>query len=213
MVSNLKHTSSKTVNRCAHSDAQKTRARFKGVRATMRYLAILLVMASFIARAEIHKEAFPTEAEMQFRWWPVMPKVEGWAQDREFSIRYGINAQVPIGKSFSNSETVIYSKAIYKPRVPDIKSLEEFIENDKSSFLEKEPSISISKESEFTNPHGTEYIVYSFTPNESGNWEYVTYSEEGEFYLVFTVSSRSELGLKTNLEFYNSFLKSYAKEL
>jgi len=180
----------------------------------MRYIAIfLLTLVNFTVHAEIHKEAFPTETGMQFRWWPIMPKVEGWVHDRQSSLNYSINAQVPLGKSFSDSETIIYSRAVYKPRVPNLKTLEAFIENDKITFLKKEPSISIKELKSFKNQQGINFRSFSFLPTKTGNWERVAYSEEGDFYLVFTISSRSEHGLEENINSYDRFLSKYAKKL
>lgn len=186
---------------------------FKKISVTAKLsVLILLTWFGFAVNAGIHKETFPTQNGTQFLWWPVMPDIDGWSHDREFSLRYGINAQVPDGFSFANSETVIYSKAVYKPIASDLENLDAFIENDKSSLLSKEPTVSIKKLLEFTNQYGAAFHMYSFSPKEKGNWERVAYSEEDEFYLVFTISSRSEQGLKDNLKAYNLFIRNYGEK-
>jgi len=40
-------------------------------------------------------------------------------------------------------------------------------------------------------------------------WEKVSYGEEGEFYLIFTLSSRSEQGFKAALKDYELFISRY----
>ena len=194
------------------SDALK-RTRLVGVRVTMKYILLFSIVLSFSVKAEVHKEAQPSDNGLKFVWWPVLPEVEGWEQDRESSLSYGINAQIPNGTSFYDSETVIYARAVFKPRIPNLKTLNAFIENDKSTFLSKVPSVKIIEAEKIINDNDIEFQSYYFMPHKSGNWEQVSYSEEGEFYLVFTISSRSELGLNTHIATYKKFVTQYAKEL
>ena len=179
----------------------------------MRKILLISLIFSFSANAEIHKEAYPVESGFEFRWWPVLPKIDGWAQDQDSSVRYGINAQVPEGQSFSDAETIIYSKAVYKPRVPELKTLDSFIQNDQSEFVAKIPSIKIIERENISSSDNVQLQSFSFEPRSVGNWEQVSYMQEGEFYLVFTVSSRTELGLNNCLNAYRQFIENYAEVL
>jgi len=175
-------------------------AKDERMKKTIFILAFLLISA----HAEIYKLAIPDETGFKFYWWPVLPKVDGWHHDEKYSIRYNINAQAPDGFNFSNAETVIYAKAVYKPRVSE--SLDEFIQNDKKSFLEQNPEMKIKKMASLNEKH---FQSFTFSPSSKGNWEKVSYTEEGDFYLVFTISSRTEKGYKVALKEYEKFVSKY----
>lgn len=146
---------------------------------------------------------------MCFYWWPKIAPVKGWHQDRDHSYLYSVNAQSPDGYTFANAEYVMYTKATYKPRVPESKSLKEFIENDKKSFTSKDPSIIVTETEPLITADGQKLKSYTFFPKTKGNWERVSYGEEGDFYLVFTISSRTEDGFKKALPDYEEFVNGY----
>jgi hypothetical protein len=81
--------------------------------------AIVLVAAYATASAEIEKVAIPTDNGLTLHWWPKLPDVAGWHFDREASYHYGFAAWAPDNFTFSNAETVIYARAVYKPRDPE----------------------------------------------------------------------------------------------
>lgn len=174
-------------------------------------LAIIsLTLASSLCFAEIYKTAIPDKrcGIICFYWWPVLPKINGWEQDKPSSYQYGANAQVPLGESFVTAESVIYAKALYKPRMPDIKSLDQLIKNDQKEFS-KHSNLTITQVDSINSADGKEFKSFVFFPQASGNYERVSYSEEGDFYLVFTLSSRSEKGYKSSMQAYIQFIEQY----
>lgn len=184
----------------------------------MAHILIRLIIASFCvvtavpAAAEIEKFAIPSEKGMNFHWWPKLSPVAGWQQDREFSFRYSVNALAPVGESFATAETVIYARAIFKPRVPDVKSLEMLIENDKKDFLKKVPGVVIRDAPALISADGRRLVSLTYTPNPIGNWERVSYLEEGEFYLIFTVSSRTQKGFEASAKTYETLIAQYREK-
>ncbi len=56
---------------------------------------------------------------------------------------------------------------------------------------------------------GSELESFTFFPAGKGNWEQVAYGEEGDYYLVFTVSSRSKDGFEKSWGAYEQFVKNY----
>jgi hypothetical protein len=68
-------------------------------------LFIALLLAAPVARAEMEKVAIPGEKGMSFYWWPKLPAVAGWHQDRDHSFQYGVNALAPDRATFANAET------------------------------------------------------------------------------------------------------------
>ena len=178
----------------------------------MKHLAaiISLSLISLLCSAEIYKVAIPDGScgTICFYWWPVLPKVDGWEQDMPSSYHYGVNAQAPSGESFAAAESVIYAKALYKPRMPEIKSLEQLIKNDQREF-KKHSKLTITQVDSINTSDGKEFKSFRFFPKGSGNYERVSYGEEGEFYLVFTLSSRSEKGYKSSMPAYIQFISQY----
>ena len=178
--------------------------------AMAKLFCILLLFASPTLHAEILKLAIQDQSGIQFYWWPVLPKVDGWHHDREYSIHYGLNAQAPDGFDFGNAETVIYAKAIYKPRVPEIKTLAGFIANDHQVF-ESRNNVVIAVADSLKNADGIELLSFTFTPKIEGNWEQVAYGEEGEFYVLFTISSRTQAGFNRSLSAYRAIVNRYRR--
>ena len=178
----------------------------------MHRLILLLLLVSTPIQAEIYKAAIPSESGMKFYWWPVLPEIKGWHHDRKFSLRYSSNAQAPDGFTFANAETVIYAKAIFKPRRKNIKSLNELIESDKNDFLNNTKDLKIKEVDPLTTSDGKKLKSFTFTPKVKGNWERVSYGEEGEFYLIFTISSRSKNGYSESLKYYEQFISKYKQK-
>lgn len=171
-------------------------------------IALFLVVSS-TAQAEIEKIAISGEKGFSFYWWPKLAPVDGWHQDREHSFFYSANALAPDGFTFKNAETVMYARALFKPREPDIKSLEALIENDRKDFEANVPGVSIQEVAAHTSSDGKKFRSFTFFPTSEGNWERVSYGEEGEFYLIFTISSRSLSGFKGAVGVYEKLITGY----
>jgi hypothetical protein len=171
-------------------------------------IGMILIVAP-PANARIEKTAIPCKTGLCLYWWPSLGTVKGWHHDQETSIKNAINAEVPDGFTFSNAESVIYAKAIYKPRQPETKSLEMLIKDDKATFLAEDSTIEISKVEPLRTADGRTLESYTYFPREKGNWEEVSYGEEGDFYLVFAVSSQTKAGFEKALETYKEFIGEY----
>lgn len=172
-------------------------------------LIALFLLASPNAQAEIEKIAVPGEKGFSFYWWPKLAPVDGWHQDREHSFFYSAYALAPNGFTFKNAETVMYARALFKPREPDIKSLEALIENDRKGFEANVPGISIQEVAALSSSDDKKFRSFTFFPTSGGNWERVSYGEEGEFYLIFTISSRSLSGFNAAVGTYEKLIASY----
>ena len=169
----------------------------------------LLLLTYSVAHAEIEKIAIPGENGLSVHWWPKLAPLNGWHQDREHSLFYGANALAPDGNTFKNAETVMYALAIFKPRAPDIKSLAALIESDRKEFEASVPGISIHEVAAISSFDGQKFRSFTFFPTSEGNWERVSYGEEGEFYLVFTVSSRTRSGFNAAVGAYEKLIIGY----
>lgn len=172
-------------------------------------LVLLLLLISVPVAAEIEKNAIPSENGFDLYWWPVLPKIDGWHQDVGSSYRYRANTQVPDGATFSNAESVIYAKALYKPRMSDTKSLEQLIAEDIEEFKKSQSALAIEKSGLIKTKDNKTLEIYRFSPKGEGNWEKVAYGEEGDFYLVFALSSRTEQGYTGTLPTFKEFIQNY----
>jgi hypothetical protein len=178
---------------------------------SMRQLlfGILVFSLSAIAHAEIEKLATTCETAICFHWWPKLPAIDGWHQDQDQSFNIGANAQAPNGFTFSNAETVIYAKAIYKPRAPKLTSLQSLIDSDISEFKSEDKTIEVKDSTPISTGDGASLKSFTFFPAKQGNWEQVTYGEENDFYLIFTISSRSKQGFDKSFNDYKKFINDY----
>lgn len=172
-------------------------------------LSLFLCFISHSAQAGIYKTFTTCEEALCFHWWPILPEIEGWHQDEKASYHHKANAVAPDGFTFSNAEAVIYAKALYKPRIPETKTLDMLIADDHADFLRSDASIIITETTPLTTGDGKKMKSFTFFPGESGNWEKVSYGEEGDFYLIFTISSRTETGYKKNLPIYEQLIWHY----
>lgn len=173
-------------------------------------LSVILAMAvASPAMGEIEKIAIPCETGFCFYWWPKLAVVDGWHHDRDHSLHYGFNAQAPDGENFASAETVIYANAPYKPRMPEVDSLDTLIENDQEKFRNDFPGVEIREVTAITTGDGRKFRSFSYSPAEKGSWERVSYGEEGDFFLIFTVSSRTKEGLEGSAGVYEAFVQAY----
>lgn len=172
-------------------------------------LAGILLLVPLIAMPEIEKVGQVCEKGICLAWWPKLEPAKGWHHERGPSFANGVNVQVPDGFTFSSAETVIYAKALYKPRVPETTSLEILIKDDKDEFLKHDSSIAITKVPPLKTKDGKALESYTFFPKAKGNWEQVSYGEEGDFYLVFTISSRTRAGFLASLPVYEQYIAQY----
>jgi hypothetical protein len=182
------------------------------MKTVLAMLSLLLVLLSIPARAEIIKSAIPCRTGKCLYWWPQAPAPAGWHQDREASDANGINILIPDGTTFTDAETVIYAKALYKPLAVTITTLARLIEQDRQDFLAREPKLSITPAAPLSTGDGSLLQSYTFSPAIDGNWEEVGYGEEGDFFLIFTVSSRTRQGLAGAAAAFRKFIVSYQEK-
>jgi hypothetical protein len=163
---------------------------------TVKPLGALALLSGWLlltapAFAEIEMVTAPSDRGLAYHWWPKLVIPAGWQHDRNFSFYYSVNAIAPEGVSFEDARTVMYAKVVYKPREPQIKSLEMFIDSDQKTVRAKAPGLEIKESAPLPTADGKRVRSFTFFPTTEGNWEHVAYGEEGDFYVIFTVSARS----------------------
>lgn len=175
-----------------------------------KIIALLaLALAPCASHAEIERLVIPCEQKICFQWWPKLPSVEGWHHDRDSSLKFSFNAQAPDGSTFEAAETVIYAKALLKPSVPELTTLDMVIENDRQKFLGSNHRIEINEAAPLTTADGKKLKSFTFHSPRQGTWDRVTYGEDERFYLIFTLSAGSEDGYKKALPAYEQLITRY----
>lgn len=149
---------------------------------------------------------------MALYWWPEFPPLRGWVHEDEASIELKANVLVPSGKSFFESPAVIYGGAIYKPRSPETKSLDQLVANDVADALHDTPGTKAKELRALTDADGKPWRCFSFTPHGNGRWEWAAYSEEGDFYLIFAVTGKSSSALRSALPDFRKRIQAYRQQ-
>lgn len=177
------------------------------------WMVAVLMLLSTSVTAEIQKSALVCRTGMCLYWWPKLPQLKGWHQDQDGSYQIGANVLVPDGKTFANAATVIYAEALYKPRAPELTSVDAMIVSDKKQFLEGKPNTIVVQSSELVTADRKKLKSFTYFPSKQGDWEKVSYGEEGDFYLIFTVSSRTERGYRQAEPIFEKLIGEYREKL
>jgi hypothetical protein len=93
--------------------------------------------------------------------------------------------------------------------MPETKSLDMLISNDQKEFRSADSEIVITQARSLTTGDNKTLRSFTFFPKTKGNWEQVSYGEEGDFYLIFTISSKSQKGFDSSLDTYRTLLSRY----
>jgi hypothetical protein len=178
----------------------------------MRFIFLTIVVSAFLAGsaiADVEKIAQHCGQQICFRWWPRVEPPAGWRHEREVSLHYNFNALSPVGSDFSSAETVMYANAILRSGTPSEKTLAAFVEIDIQKFKDDNPGLAVDALPPLKTADGKTARVFSLKPSRQGQWERVAYVEEGEYYLVFVASSRTESGLLGVSKAHESLVSNY----
>lgn len=179
----------------------------------LRLMSALVFFIPFTVEAGIYKPTAPEKSGTQLYWQPILPDLPGWVHDEAASKRYESNFLLPRGETVASAPAVIYARALYKPRIPETKSVEELIATDERQVAQESPGIRISEQAALQDRDGKGFRCVSFAPALDGNWELVAYGEEDDFYLVFTVSGNSPVALEKALPDFKKLISRYKKQL
>src|SRR5689334_4808472 len=183
-----------------------------GERWSMLALLCSWLLITLPASAEIEMVAAPTDRGPVYHWWPKLVIPAGWHHDRNYSFHYSLNALAPEGVSFDDARTVMYAKVMYKPREPQIKSLQMFIERDQENIRAKAVGLEIKERTPLVTADGKQLRSFTFFPTTEGNWERVAYGEEDDFYLIFTISARSHEDYRAALPAFERLIETYREK-
>lgn len=175
-------------------------------------LFICLLLVCGTANAQIQRVAQMCSTGICLYWWPMLPAVPGWHQDLDASYQEAANALAPDGYTFANAPTVMYAKALYKPRVPETSSVAKLIDQDRQEALHADPQQTVVGAGEMSTADGSRLQVYTFFPRGPGTWERVAYGQEGSYFLIFAISSRTKAGYEKAMPAYRFMVTHYGSK-
>ncbi len=175
-------------------------------------LLLLAFLLAPQAHSEVTKLAFPSDSGLDFVWWPNLTVPANWEQDYDASVANAINILVPSGGSFSDADTIIYARAFFLETPGTPQTLRAFIDRDFESHKSFDPTLRIAESAPLKIADGTGLEAHTFFPEQSGSWEKVAYGEDGQFYIIFVLSSRSQQGFEDALSDYALAVESYTRE-
>jgi hypothetical protein len=150
-------------------------------------------------------------------WWPQLPAMPGWHTDSAVNYTLGENGAyvlIPDGSDFSNAGAIIYATATYKPSYsrskPEIKTLDDFIADDKRAFQsENAGTITIADASPLTTGDGETLRSVTYFRPKAKNWDRVAFGEDADYYLTFTINARTLTDYDAAQKAFESLLKAY----
>ncbi len=166
-----------------------------------------------LVQARIVKIAVPkekrTERDTLFHWWPELPAINWWRQEREASIASGSNVFVPLGADVTRAEALITARAVEK-RLTLCFNLGEFIFYQKRLLLEEDDkAIEFVKSSTVTTGDGKKLLGFIVIHKKTGAVEHLLYGEEGNFYTIFSLKARDRKAYLHALQSYKDLLGRY----
>lgn len=183
---------------------------------TVKILAaclVTLLCASTAARADVLKMTASTDAGPRVYWWPALPIPKGWVHDDAESREREVNVLLPAGQEFAESPAVIYARADSKSALPQVRSVADYIRQEKADIRSQAPTADIVDRPDVKTADGATLKVVAYAVPAKRHWELVAYGEEGDFYLVFTASASSASDLKDNEGVFYGLLAAYRKRL
>jgi len=186
------------------------------MRRTVLFLLFLALSVPVLAGVE--KLASVSDQGICPYWRPIVPALAGWVHDKEAEDGCtrggnGISALVPQGQTFDSAPAVIYARAMYKPTVPQAKSLEQFIRNDMAEFKQNFPDLVVDKLPAIKDGDGKSLSYHAFRSASAGYWEFVAYGEEGDYYLIFTLSGKTKAARDAARRDFERLVSRYKEHL
>ena len=171
--------------------------------AAASFLAALLTIAA--AKAEMLQFSTPDGTKS----WPKLPDIPDWHQDQELSMKLGANFLVPDGADPLAAPATIQARGY--ARGGGTASLSQLMDKDRAAAANHE----IVKRPDVYDRDSTPFSMVAFAPagGQAGNWKAMAYSEEGDYFLVFTLEAKSKAAYDKNLPVFTALIQKYAKDI
>lgn len=171
-------------------------------------LFIAVMLQASIANAELEQVPFNCEGKTCFYTLPKLQPLNGWHPEGRNNDT-DATVLVPNGATFENTQHFIYARALSKPLISDNPSLANFISMEKSDFAEVYPSTKVIEVSPIASTTGKKLRSLVIVSKTSGKWEQVTYTEEGDHFIVITLTAKTERAFKQAQSDYYGVVRAY----
>jgi hypothetical protein len=192
------------------------------MRETFRLFSLtvaIILLAGGTAKSAIVKTAKIDcqKSQICFYWWPKLPALPGWHTDTQANYSYGPNGMyslVPDKSDFNSADVIIYASATYKPQYgfknSTSKTLDAFIADEQRTFRKDyRNGLRVGEVKSLVTGDGRSLRSLTYFRPRDKNWERVSYGEEGDYYLIFAISARSEKGYLAAQPTYENLIKAY----
>jgi hypothetical protein len=186
----------------------------------MNIILVLLLFVSTASSAELYELKYPSDSIFLKNIWVPVLKIDGWHQDKKHTLMLHSNVHVPDGTNYLNTTSFIHANAINKKQHPELISISDFINIYYKEFSSLPPNSVINEVDRIYTADGMQLLSYTVFPTSAfsvahakdGLWQRVTYGEEGNFYIVFTLVARTEAAYKSALPTYLQSLSKYSEK-
>jgi hypothetical protein len=144
--------------------------------------------------------------------WPKLPDIADWHQDQDSSLKLTANSLIPDGVDPASAEVTFQARGFPRRGDAGTTSLSQLMDKDRASAA---PGSKIEKRADIFDKDGVPFTVISFMPTagQTGEWKAVAYSEEGDYFLAFTLLARSRAAFDKNYAVFTALIQGYAKDI
>jgi hypothetical protein len=175
-------------------------------------LAVVALLSTPPAQAEIERLAKPGDQALIFYWWPKVTAPAGWFRDESLSLEQGVNLLLLKGQTFDGSPAVMYTRAFSHENRDAREGLAATIANDHREFLARDPKMKIEEIAPTPTGDGKKLRTFAFTPSAQGSFELVAYGDEPGYVIMFCVSANSAQLLGEHREAFLAMVRSYTSK-
>lgn len=186
----------------------------------MNKVLVFLLFVSAASSAELYELVYPSESRFLKNIWVPVLEIDGWHQDEQHTLMLHSNIHVPDGVNYLNTNSFIHANAISKKSHPELKSISNLIDIYYEKFMPIAINAEVKEVGSIDTADGKKLLSYTVFPmpassvahTKDGLWQRVSYGEEGDFYIVFTLVGRTEAAYKSALPTYLQSLSKYSEK-
>lgn len=165
-------------------------------------LALFAALMPLTARAEVEKVEMKCEKGPCVKWFPKVTPPRAWHYDEDESAEQGVKVFAP---DDMHSDMRIYTYAIQKADKPALHTLDDVIAHEKENYKEGR----VMEGKPLSTLDGKKLRTFLYATKDEIRWDQASYGEEGQFYVVFAITTTGLYELNRYVNDYNSFVGSY----
>lgn len=165
-------------------------------------LTLFATLLPASAHAEIEKVEMKCEKGPCFKWFPRVAPPRAWHYEEDESVEQGVKVFAP---DDMHSDMRMYTYAIQKADKPALHTLDDVIAHEKENYKEGRAM----EGKPLSTLDGKKLRTFLYATKDEIRWDQATYGEEGQFYVVFAITTTGLYELNRYVNDYSSFVGSY----